>query len=63
MTIGDTSADEIADIVVNATGSKGSNANYVISLAQCLVNLGIAQHKAHHVFAVEMTLKKKLERK
>ena len=63
MNLGDTSVSEIADIVSNATGSNGPNANYVISLAQSLVNMGIAQNKAQHVFDVERTLKKKLEGK
>ena len=54
---------EIADIIINATGARGSNENYAINLAQGLRNLEISESKAKHVFEVEEIVTKMLKGK
>ena len=54
---------EIADIIINATGARGSNKNYAINLAQGLRNLEISESKAKHVFEVKEIVTKMLKGK
>ena len=44
---------EIAEIIINATGIRGSNANYVKNLTQALRNLDISESKDQQVFKIE----------
>ena len=60
---GESSLSEIADIIINATGARGCNANYAINLAQGLRNLEISESKAKHVFEVEEIVTKMLKGK
>ena len=60
---GESSLSEIADIIINATGARGSNKNYAINLAQGLRNLEISESKAKHVFEVEEIVTKMLKGK
>ena len=53
------SLNEIADVIVNATGPSGANKSYVTGLAQGLRNLDIGENKAKHVFEVERAVKKR----
>ena len=55
--VGDESDREIAEIIVKATGPKGSNSKYVLNLAECLRNINIGTDKANHVFAIERKIK------
>ena len=57
----ESSISEIADIIINATGAKGSNTNYAINLAQGLRNMDISESKAKHVFEVEKVVKKRIK--
>ena len=61
--LGDSTNSEIADIIVNATGIRGSNATYATNLAQGLRNLDISQSKAPQIFQIEKLVKRKLEGK
>ena len=61
--LGDSTNSEIADIIVNATGIRGSNASYATNLAQGLRNLDISQSKAPQIFQIEKLVKRKLEGK
>jgi len=58
---GDSTNSEIADIIVNATGIRGSNASYAKNLAQGLRNLDISQSKAPQIFQIEKLVNRKLE--
>ena len=44
---------EIAEIIVNATGIRGSNANYVKNLTQALRNLDISESKDQQIFKID----------
>ena len=52
---------EIADIIISATGARGSNANYAKNLAQGLRNLDLSESKDQQIYKIENIVTRRLK--